>query len=139
LRNLDIKFSNTFQPCKEVFHIDEDDVRDAIFNHDTSQEVSFEDLMLTLYSKKGADIDSYLVTSGKLESGIYDVHYAFVISSSRMGKIISTEPLALLQQLALSFGLPIKIGVQINRFIFRESIPIFSLLCNGSTVFMKWL
>jgi len=59
-----------------------------------------------------------------LKNGNLLVNLAFRILPELVEEVKTLDPIILLQQLALKFGMPIQIGDQIKKFIFRESIPI---------------
>lgn len=124
-----IVFTDLFKKeCRDKFRITEDQVQQVITNPDEQQVVSFDELTLRFFVKRifEAEVEYYLLVCTRLENGNLLVDLAFKILPELIGEVKTLEPIILLQQLALKFGLTIRIGQQLNKFIFRELIPLKS-------------
>lgn len=103
------------------FGIREADVRDALAAPDEKQSHQFDDLTLGFYTKRHqrSGIETYLLVCTQKTEQDEIVHQAFWAFPD-----LIREPLVLLQQLAARFGLALRVGNQLNKFIFRETITI---------------
>jgi len=120
-----ILFTDLFKKeCQNKFQVTEAQVQQTITNPDRRQVVEFNGLKLGFFLKKQTEGKYYLLVCAHWEKGNLLVDLAFKILPSLVEEVKTLEPLVLLQQLALKFGLTIRIGKQLNKFIFRESIPL---------------
>jgi len=124
-----IIFTDLFKKeCRDKFQITEDQVQQAITNPDKRQVANFDDLSLRFFIKRMPEPqgEHYLLVCTRLEGSNLLVDLAFRILPELVEEVKTLNPIILLQQLALKFGLTIRVGQQLNKFIFRESIPIKS-------------
>jgi len=127
---LEIKFTDLFlKECRDKLRITESQVIEAVTCPDECQNVSLDDLELKFFLKKEHQQwgEDYLLVCSQYKNNCLFIDSAFYIPSEFIRELKTPEPVILLQQLALKFGLPIRIGLQLNKFIFRESIHIESL------------
>jgi len=130
-------FTDLFKKeCRDKFRITEDQVRQAIINPDEQQFANFDDLSLRFFIKRIPEHqgEHYLLVCTRLEGGNLLVDLAFRILPELVEEVKTPDPIILLQQLALKFGLTIRIGQQLNKFIFKESIPIKSSIESAKLV-----
>lgn len=121
---MNIRFRPSFEEWERILHIDRHNVVDAILHYDKKQPFSYEGLKLQFYSKKQETTQTYVVVCGRHEADDFIVDWALSILSSQLESEDNCEPLSLIQQIALKFGLTVRIGQQLNRFILRETIRI---------------
>lgn len=122
-----IIFTELFKSeCQNKFQITEDQVQQVITSPNEQQVAKFDDLELRFFVKKmlHPEGEHYLLICTRLEGGNLLVDLAFRILSELIEEAKMLKPIILLQQLALKFGLTIRVGQQLNKFIFRELIPI---------------
>jgi len=114
--------------CRDKFQITEDRVQQVITSPDEQQVANFDDLSLRFFVKRILEPqgEHYLLICTHSEGSNLIVDLAFRILPELVEEVKTLNPIILLQQLALKFGLTIRIGQQLNKFIFRESIPIKS-------------
>lgn len=124
-----IIFSELFKnECECKLQIIEDQVRQVIANPDETETVKFDDLELIFFIKKLPHLESenFILVCSHLKDENLLVDLAFRILPELVDEIKTIQPIILLQELALKFGLTIRIGQQHNKFIFRESISLKS-------------
>jgi len=125
-----IIFTDLFKKkCRDKFQITEYQVQQVITSPDEQQVANFEDLSLRFFIKRILEPQGQhylLLICTHLEGSNLIVDLAFRILPELVEEVKTLNPIILLQQLALKFGLTIRIGQQLNKFIFRESIPIKS-------------
>lgn len=113
--------------CMARFNIREADLRDAIEAPDKEQSHRIDDdLTLGFYTKRHrrSGTEAYLlVCTTKIEEQEF-VHQAFWAFPDFTGGVSVLEPLILLQHLVGRFGLTLRIGNQLNKFIFSETITV---------------
>ncbi|MCK4339465.1 MAG: hypothetical protein KAW87_05715, partial [Candidatus Cloacimonetes bacterium] len=122
-----IIFSELFKnECQNKFQITEDQAKQVITSPDKQQATKFDNLDLKFFVKEKFEPGGkyYLLVCTHLKDGNFLVDLAFRILSELVEEVKTLEPIVLLQQLALKFGLTIRIGQKLNKFIFSESIPI---------------
>ena len=122
-----IIFSELFKnECQNKFQITEDQVKQVITSPDKQQATKFDNLDLKFFVKEKLEPGGkyYLLVCTHLKDSNFLVDLAFRILSELVEEVKTLEPIILLQQLALKFGLTIRIGQKLNKFIFSESIPI---------------
>jgi hypothetical protein len=122
-----IIFTESFKnECQNRFQITEDQAKQAITSPDTKKIVKIDDLDLRFFVKRMLEPEGEYCLLICTRSGSDDllVNLAFRILPELVEELKTLEPIILLQQLASKFGLPIQIGDQVNKFIFRESITI---------------
>jgi hypothetical protein len=109
-----------------LFAIREEDVRDAIEAPDWEQSQEFDDLTLAFYTKRHKRIGTevYLLVYTQKNKEQESAYHAFWIYPDLFSGISVSEPFILLQQLALRFGFPIRVGNLLNKFIFRETMTL---------------
>jgi hypothetical protein len=122
--------------CMAWFGIREADLRDALEAPDKKQSHQFDDLTLGFYTKRHqrSGIEAYLLVCTQKTEEHEIVHQAFWASPDLTGGLNVLEPLILLQQLAGRFGLALRVGNQLNKFIFRETITISGPVNAGPVV-----
>ncbi|MCD6100034.1 MAG: hypothetical protein J7K33_05560 [Candidatus Marinimicrobia bacterium] len=126
-----IIFTDLFKKeYRDKFQITEDQVQQVITSPDEQQVANFNDLSLRFFIKRILEPqgEHYLLVCTRLEGSNLLVDLAFRILPELVEEVKTLDPIILLQQLALKFGLTIRIGQQLNKFIFRESIPIKSFI-----------
>jgi len=122
-----IIFTESFKnECQIKFQITENQAKHAIANPDKQVVTKIDDLELRFFVKRMFEPkDDYcLLICTRSGSDDLLVNLAFRILPELVEEVKTLEPIILLQQLASKFGLPIQIGDQVNKFIFRESITI---------------
>jgi len=122
-----IIFTESFKnECQNKFQITENQAKQAIANPDKQIVAKIDDLDIRFFVKRMLEPkDDYcLLICTRSESNDLLVNLAFRILPELVKEVKTLDPIILLQWLALKFGLPIQIGQQIKKFIFRESIPI---------------
>jgi len=112
--------------CRDKFQITETRVQEAITRPNEQQVSKFDELELRFFVKRipQAGGEYYLLVCTRWESGNLLVDLAFRILPELADEAKTLKPIILLQQLALKFGLTIRVGQQLNKFIFRELIPM---------------
>lgn len=131
---MSIIFTELFKKeCRDKFQITETQVQEAIISPNEQQVTKFDELELRFFVRRipQAGGEYYLLVCTRWENGNLLVDLAFRIPTELADGAKTLKPIILLQQLALKFGLTIRVGQQLNRFIFRELIPIE--LSNEST------
>lgn len=121
-----IIFTQLFnEESKIPLHITETQVKQVIYKS-KPQILKFdnEELRLYLSNKFQSKGDNYLLVSSWVKNGNLEIDYAYIILPSLINEVGTLEPLILLQQLAIKFGLTIRIGNQLNKFIYNESIEL---------------
>jgi hypothetical protein len=129
-------FTQMFQDvCPVWFGIREADVQDALAAPDAQQWYQMDDLMLGFYTKRRqrSGSEAYLLVCTRKIAENQAVDLAFWIFPDLTAGLNLLEPLILLQQLVGRFGLTLRVGNQLNKFIFRETIIIHGLV-NASQV-----
>lgn len=124
---MSIVFTELFEDEFEAkLDIRKDDVRAAISEPDAQEIAQFDDLTLGFFVKRVAkpDQEVYLLVSAREQGDDWIVDTAFTILSDLVTSVGTLEPLPLLQALAHRTGLVIRIGQQLNKFIFRETVTI---------------
>lgn len=121
-----IIFTQLFnEESKIPLHITETQVKQVIYKS-KPQILKFdnEEMRLYLSNKFQSKGDNYLLVSSWVKNGNLEVDYAYIILPSLINEVGTLEPLILLQQLAIKFGLTIRISNQLNKFIYNESIEL---------------
>jgi hypothetical protein len=114
------------QEVREKFGITRNHVRDALNSPDSQSAITLEDFEIVYYIKRILHSKGklyLLVATHKIAEDIF-VDLAFRILPELISDINTIEPIIVLQELIQRFGLTIRIGYQLNKFIFREIIPI---------------
>ena len=120
-------FTDLFkQECQAKFRVGKKHVRNAVANPDAQDIVQLDDTILGFFVKRETQPtgETYLLVCTRSKDTNWFVDLAFRILPDLVDIVGTLEPLALLQGLALRFGLTIKIAHQLNKFIFREAIPV---------------
>ena len=89
---------------------------------DEQQSHKFDDLTLCFYTKRQqrSGNEAYLVVCTE-KTGEYEVvHQAFLAFADPAAGLNTLEPLVLLQHLVARFGLTLRVGNQLNKFIFAK-------------------
>jgi hypothetical protein len=122
--------------CTRWFGIREADVQDVLATPDAQQWHQIDDLTLGLYTKRRqrSGSQAYLLVCTRKVAENQNVDLAFWIFPDLTAGLNLLEPLILLQQLVGRFGLTLRVGNQLNKFIFRETIILHGLV-NASPVF----
>lgn len=126
---MNIIFTDLFnKESRDKFQITEAQVQQAITSPDEQETANFDELELRLYVKQipHGGGKCYLLVCTRWDSGNLFVDLAFRILPELVDEAKTLSPIILLQQLAQKFGLTIRIGQQLNKFIFRERIPMKS-------------
>jgi hypothetical protein len=112
--------------CRNCFGIREADVQDVLAAPDAQQWYQTDDLRLGFYTKRrqrsGSEAYLLVCTRKTTENQVIDL--AFWIFPDLTAGLNVLEPLVLLQQFVARFGLTLRVGNQLNKFIFRETITI---------------
>lgn len=107
------------------FDISENDIVLTANSFDVEQSLNFDsDLTLKFLLKLEADKGIGLIVCAELKGTDIIVHAAYWILQELIEEAHTNEPLILLQQLAARFGVVIRVGDHLNRFIFKEDIPL---------------
>ena len=93
---------------------------------DAQDVVQLDDLLLCFFVKREAQPEggTYLLVCTRKKEDNWFVDLSFRILPDLVDSVRTLEPLVLLQGLAQRFGLTIRVGRQLNKFIFREVIPL---------------
>ena len=124
---MEIIFTELFKKeCQNKFQITGGQAKQVITSPDKQEVAKFDDLDLRFFVKKMPEPEGeyYLLVCTCLEGGNLVVGLAFRILPELVEEVKTLEPIILLQQLALKFGLTIRVGQQLSKFIFRESISV---------------
>src|SRR5262245_19240546 len=120
-------FTQMFQEiCTRLFGLREADVQDALSAPDAQQLYQVDELVLGFYTKRSqySGSEAYLLICARKAAENQVVDLAFWIFPDLIAGLNVREPLILLQQLVARFGLMLRVGNQLNKFIFREMITI---------------
>jgi hypothetical protein len=123
-KKLRIKFSESFE---EIAHknmgISKEEVIQTIEKPLRKQLILFDGLELVFFLKE--EKDSYLLVMAQQRGATLLIRSScFRILPELLEHVGTDEPIVLLQQLAINFGLPIRVGEHEGRFFFRERIPV---------------
>jgi|Deesub1362B_J571_1020462.scaffolds.fasta_scaffold02209_11 hypothetical protein len=131
-----IIFTDLFKnECKIKFKIEENIIQQAITDPNAKNIVKLDDKEFIFLIKKLPELNNeYLLVCTRKEANKLMVDLAFRILPELVEEARTLEPIIILQQLAMKFGLTIRIGPQLNKFIFKESIPIESSIKTQSLV-----
>ncbi|MCK4273324.1 MAG: hypothetical protein KAW90_00420 [Dehalococcoidales bacterium] len=124
---MNIIFTEMFsKECRDKFQIAEVQVQQAITSPNEQEAVKLDELELRFFVKQmpQAGDKYYLLVCTRWDGSNLLVDLAFRIPAELVDEAKTLKPIILLQQLALKFGLTIRVGQQLNKFIFGESIPI---------------
>ncbi len=124
---MSIIFTELFKKeCRDKFQITETQVQEAIISPNEQQVAKFDELEVRFFVKQmlHAGGKYYLLVCTRWDGSNLLVDLAFRIPTELADEAKTLKPIILLQQLALKFGLTIRVGQQLNKFIFRELIPI---------------
>ncbi|MBE0517104.1 MAG: hypothetical protein IBX41_06930, partial [Methanophagales archaeon] len=113
-----ITFTELFKnECQNKFQITEDQIQQSITSPDEQQVAKFDNLDLRFFVKRMIEPEGecYLLTCTRLEDSNLLVDLAFRILPELVEEVKTQEPIILLQQLALKFGLAIRVGQQLNK------------------------
>ena len=112
--------------CRDKFQITETMVQQALTSPNEQETAKFDELELRFFVKQmlHAGGKYYLLVCTRWDGSNLLVDLAFRIPIELVDEAKTLKPIILLQQLALKFGLTIRVGQQLNKFIFRELIPI---------------
>jgi len=120
-----IEFTHPFEdiPEREI-RITRKEVISAVTNPLREQRLIFDGLEILLFVQR-LSADSYIIVMGQKKNNTLEVGSScFKVLSTLVKEANSDEPLILLQQLAISFGMPIRVGGNVGKFFFREDVPI---------------
>jgi hypothetical protein len=125
---MNVIFTELFNiECKDKLNIPYERVQEALINPDAQQTLKLDDLELCFFIKQGDAIfgnKRILLVCSRKENESTLIDFAFIVPLELIDSDNIIEPLIILQELVQKFGLMIRIGNQINKFIFNESIPI---------------
>ena len=124
---MNIVFTELFnKECRDKFQISETQVQQAITSPDEEEAAKFDELEVRFFVRQMPQAGGkyYLLVCTRWEGSNLFVDLAFRILTELVDEVKTLKPIILLQQLALKFGLTIRVGQQLNKFIFRELIPI---------------
>ncbi|MEK6742309.1 MAG: hypothetical protein AABZ15_01795 [Nitrospirota bacterium] len=124
---MNVVFTQLYQDVCEVwFGIQKADVQITLAAPDAQQLYQIEDLELGLCTKRFQrnGSDALLLVCTRKGSDTQSVDLAFWILPDLIVGVTGLEPLVLLQLLATRFGLSLRVGNQVNKFVFRETITI---------------
>lgn len=118
-------YTELFQrECENRFGTTRDAVRDAIAQPDKEQRLASQGLTLILYSKKFPGSDDHLVVNCHVQGQDLMVDLAFRLKKEMVDEAKTTLPFPLMQALALTFGLVVKVGDRESKFLYNEVIPV---------------
>jgi hypothetical protein len=124
-----IRFTDVFRDvCRDQLGIREEYVRQAIRSPDALTEAKQDDLDWMFFGKKrirGKE-ELYLIVCVGHEGGDYVVYSAFPVRPDLVAETGSLDPLVLLQGLAQRFGLSIRIGSLLGKFIMQATVPVMT-------------
>jgi len=124
---MNVTFSDIFNhEVAENFGIKKELVQQVLDNPESESRVVLDELILGFYIKRVViDKKDYcLLVCTRIQDNSIFVDLAFKILPELVITIKTVEPIIVLQELAQKFGLSIRIGSQLNKFIVRETIPI---------------
>ncbi len=124
---MNIVFTELFnKECRDKFQIAETHVEEAITSPNEKEAAKFDELEVRFFVKQmlQAGDKYYLLVCTRWDGNSLLVDLAFRIPTELVDEAKTLKPIIILQQLALKFGLTIRVGQQLNKFIFRELIPI---------------
>jgi len=124
---MNIVFTDLFnKECRDKFQISETQVQQAITSPDEEEAAKFDELEVRFFVKQMLQVGGKycLLVCTRWDGSNLFVDLAFRILTELTDEVKTLKPIILLQQLALKFGLTIRIGKQLNKFIFRELIPV---------------
>lgn len=112
--------------CQNKLQITDDQIKQIITNPDREQVVKSNNLELKFFVKRMVEPEGehYFLVCTRSEGDNLLVDLAFIILPELVQEAKTLQPIILLQELALKFGLTIRVGQQLNKFILKESIPI---------------
>lgn len=122
-----IVFEYSFSDVSEKeLQISRKDVIRTVTNPLRKQRILFDDYQeILLFLQKEERSESYLLIMGHRKDNAFHVGgTCFRIPTSLLKQAMTDEPISLLQQLALNFGVSIRVGQRTGRFFFREKIPV---------------
>ena len=122
---MDIILTDLFkQEFQAKLGIREKLVHKAITTPDFQDIVELDELVLGFFVTREVkpEGETYLLVCTRRKDSTWFVDSAFIILPDLVSDVGSLEPLALLQGLAQRCGLVIRVGRQLNKFIFRELI-----------------
>ena len=121
-----IIFGDSFKDISEKeLQISRKDVIRTVTNPLRKQRILCDGLEILLFLQKEKESESYLLVIGRHQDDAFHVGSScFKILPNLLEVAMSDEPVVLLQQLAISFGVPIKVGDHVGKFFFREKIPV---------------
>jgi hypothetical protein len=114
------------QNCQGKFQISREQARQTVSNSDSQQIMELDSLRLGFFVKHFAwpSGEFYVLACGRQVEDEWLVDLAFKVLPQLIVGLDELQPIMLLQQLVHRFGLTMKIGQQLNRFIMREEIVI---------------
>ncbi len=124
---MEIRFTDLYtQNCQYKFQITRPQVRKTLESPNAHQIFKLDELEFGFFIKKMTTQDSnyFVLACGRKEKNIWMVDLAFKILDSLITETATIEPLIVLQNFVQKFGLKIKIGNQLNKFIMQETIPV---------------
>jgi hypothetical protein len=120
-----VHFTQVFEEsCRHKFGISEDQVLQVLNAPEAKQSLRLDDVELCFFAKSvkfGFRNEVLLVCTRVQHSDLY-VDLAFRILLSPSENVSLPEPLIMLQSLAMRFGLLVRIGTQLNKFVMSEEI-----------------
>lgn len=122
-----IEFSKSFEDTQEkMMKITKREVIRTVTNPLRKQSVPFGESKTMLYiQKESGPANSYILVMGQRRDNTLHVDdRVFRILPDLIEQSGTNEPIILLQQLALNFGVTFKIGEHMGKFFFREFVPL---------------
>ncbi len=120
-----IKFMDSFNHiCKRDFHITEYDINKTVEQPDNKETICLDQLTTTFFIKRTENLDEHLLVICKEVNDVLEVHFAFRLKNELIKELANVKPLDILQLFAQRFGLMTKVGIQLNKFIYLQDIPL---------------
>lgn len=122
-----VEFTEVFeQNCQGKFQITREQVRQTVINPDSQQILQLDGLVIGFFIKRitRQSPEFLVLTCARKDGEDWLVDLAFKVLPELVVGLGVIEPLMVLQQLVHRFGLTLKIGHQLNKFIMQEEIPI---------------
>jgi len=118
-----ILFTDLFRHKSMELGLDDRSVSETIRDCDKMQELSYDGLFLRLFIKRESD-DSHILILAQLEHEHLKLLLPFRVLNDLFRHVEVLEPLMVLELLAQNYGLIVKIGPRLGRFIYQEEIRI---------------
>lgn len=122
-----IQFSDYFvQEPEAKFGITKNQVIQATRTPDSAQQLEYNGLELAFFTKQlaGTSRQRLLLVLAQQSDDTLLINTAFFLPPDLPRSVGSIEPLILLQEFSQRFGLTIRIGAQLSKFVLQQMIPL---------------